>query len=111
MKTIVVKNNSFETIGFQVKQGENVIFHWGTSPNQYVFVKEVNTYEWTKEIFELVSLRAQINERCNFVSNFVDVLKKSNIVLSDDQVVNMRSYKDETARLEVKFENIVKNII
>ena len=110
MKAIVVKDNSFQTIGFEVTQGPSTLLQWGVSPHSRVFVKEVEVKDWAIEIFELVRLQSIIAERESFLPSFFQVASKSKVEIPVDGI-DFAAYKENTKRLVEKFEIIVQNII
>lgn len=111
MKAIVVKNNEFQTIGFEVTASAKTLFSWGVSPSSPLYwTKPVNVDDWMTEIFELVRIKAQISEAKNFVHDFFEVAKINGLI-EDGQAVKFEANKVRLERLESKLENIVKNII
>lgn len=111
MKAIVVKNNEFQTIGFEVTASAKTLFSWGVSPSsQFYWTKTVNVNDWMTEIFELVRLEAQISEAKSFVSDFFNVAL-ANGIIENGQSVKFEGNQNRIARLERKLENIIKNII
>lgn len=111
MKTIIVKNNEFQTIGFEVTASAKTLFSWGISPClKSNFQKEINVNDWMTEIFELVKLTAKEQEKSQFVRNFFDVAHKNGIVKSG-QSVSFEEHDKELKAINQKIENIIKNII
>lgn len=109
MKAIVVKDNSFQTIGFEVCQGNITLVRWGVSPHSTVFVKEVEVKEWSREIFEISNLQSVVCERERFVSQFFKVAAQK--VETTETGFDFTEYKQETQLIKNRIENIVKNII
>lgn len=111
MKAVVVKNNRFETIGFEVTANSKTLFSWGVAPvMQLHFVKEVSTDDWMTEIFELVKLEAKLSEEKNFARKFFDLAFSENMMKSGKSICFSES-KNRITKLEKSIENIIKNII
>lgn len=111
MKATVVKNNNFETIGFEVTASARILFSWGVSPSSPLYwTKPVNVNDWMTEIFELVRIKAQIGEAENFVFDFFEVAKMNGLV-EENQAVKFAANKIRLERLNGQMENIIKNII
>lgn len=110
MKATIVKNNDFKTIGFEVTANGRRIFSWGISPvvTMY-FIKEVNTNDWITDIFNLVSLKAQINELQSFVQTFFEVAKQNKLEIRSG--VDFSITKDKIEQMTRQMENIIANII
>ena len=111
MKAIVVKNNEFQTIGFEVTASAGTLFSWGISPSSSLYwTKPVNVNDWMTEIFELVRIEAQLSEANQFVRDFFTVASQ-NELLKEGKSVKFEGNQNRIARLEGKLENIIKNII
>ena len=111
MKAIIVKNNEFQTIGFEVTDSAKTLFSWGISPSSPLYwTKTVNVNDWMTEIFELVRLEAQIIEANQFVRDFFTVAS-ANELLKEGKSVKFEGNQNRIARLGSKMENIIKNII
>ena len=111
MKATVVKNNQFETIGFEVTANSKTLFSWGVAPvMQLHFVKEVSTDDWMTEIFELVKLEAKLSEEKNFSRKFFDLAFSENMI-KEGKSICFNESKTRIVKLEKSIENIIKNII
>lgn len=111
MKATIVKNNNFETIGFEVTVNGRSIFSWGISSMlRSNFQKQINVKDWMTEIFELVKIEGQLKEAREFVRNFFE-LAIDNKLLGEGQAVNCEKPNEHISRLEEKKLNIIKNII
>lgn len=106
MKATIVKNDKFETVGFEVKNENNTVFSWGISPNGMYFVKDVSFSTWANDIFELVSLNAVLREQSNFISKAFDHVISKNV--SD---VRLKDNKAEIEATKKKIEAIISKII
>jgi len=111
MNAIIVKNNDFETIGFEVTASGKTLFYWGISSTlKSNFQKEVNVNDWMTEIFELVRLTAIIGEQRHFTREFFEAAHKNNL-LKSGQSVDLNDMKERIDSIELKIQNIIKNII
>lgn len=111
MKAIVVKNNDFQTIGFEVISNGVTLFNWGISSClKSNFQKEVNAETWMPQIFELIKLKGILEEQNGFIREFFSVAGKNNM-LGENQPVDLGDYKERISRTGLKMENIIKNII
>ena len=110
MKAIIVKNNDFKTVGFEVTASGNTLLSWGVAPVAIYFCKEVSVNDWMTEIFELVNLKAKISEQDSFPRNFFQCLENS--ITMEDGVGYDLGYVDrqKTANIE-RMKNIIENII
>lgn len=113
MKISIAKDNNFETIGILVTSNDARLFYWGVEPNSaFNFAKDVQTSQWTTEIFELVRLSTVIRERSHFVQDWFEVATKAKTVtIEEGKGVDFAMYRDETNELTAKMEKIIKNII
>ncbi|MEI6752336.1 MAG: hypothetical protein WCK78_04135 [Paludibacter sp.] len=111
MKAIVVKNNDFQTIGFEVVSNAKTLFSWGISTAlKSNFQKEVDTTVWMPQIFDLVKLEGILQEQREFCREFFNVAEK-NKLLKEGKGVDLGDYKMRIEITERKIENIIKNII
>jgi len=113
MKAIVIKNNDFETIGFEVKSNGLTIYQWGiASELKTNFQKEINVNDWMPQIIDLIKLEQEIRTRKDFVRDFFDTCgkNKGNMEYPVGGVI-FEHYEEKTKRLIDMVENIVKNII
>lgn len=111
MKAIVVKDNDFKTVGFEVTANAKTLFSWGISPiSPFYWTKAVSVNDWMTEIFELVRINAQISEARNFTCDFFAVALENKLV-KNGQAVKFGEKANRVQRLEEKLENIIKNII
>lgn len=110
MKAIIVKNNEFQTIGFEVTGSGKTLFQWGISPiNKSNFQKEIDVNDWIDEIFTLVKLQGIISEQEDFIRNFFKIASGQHL-LKKDQGVNFKEFGEELKRNKDKMENIIINI-
>lgn len=111
MKAVIVKNNQFETIGFEVTANAKTLFSWGIAPvvSMY-FIKEVNVNDWMPEIFKLVRIQSTIQEKGRFESKFFSTAKENDI-LEDGKGINFSAEQKEKEVLQNQLEKIIKNII
>mgnify|MGYP000914771723 CR=1 FL=1 len=111
MKAVVVKNNQFETIGFEVRANAKTLFSWGVAPvvSMY-FIKEVDVDDWMPEIFKLVRIQSTIQEKGRFESKFFSTAEENGI-LEDGKGINFSAEQKEREVLQNQLENIIKNII
>lgn len=111
MKAILVKNNNFETVGFEVKHSGRTLFSWGISPElKSNFQKEVDVDDWLPSIIELIKIEALISEEGSFVNRWFEIATKQGFV-EQDQGVNFKTSEERLVGLTQKMENIIKNII
>lgn len=111
MKAIVIKDNYFETIGFEVKASGTTLFRWGISSElKSNFQKEIDVNDYMTQIFELVRIEARISEENRFVSRFFEIASGQGL-LKKDQGVNFSGHDEEMKKLQQQLENIIKNII
>lgn len=111
MKAVVVKNNQFETVGFEVTENGKTLFTWGISPDSpFFWTKTVSTDKWISDIFELVRLEGMINNEKNFSIDFFKVALENSLIV-EGQSVSFKANREKLENLEAKFENIIKNII
>lgn len=105
MVAIIVKDDLFKTIGFEVTENNSTLFAWGISPVlKSNFQKQLNLNSNTITlIFDLVRMSARISEREYFVSNVFDTDK--NITS-----LNTKKYDSDTQAMVKKMEMIIKNL-
>jgi len=110
MKAIIVKNNEFETIGFEVSSNSKTLFCWGIS--SYLksnFQKEIDTKKWMAEIFELVALQNRIDELRDFSKNVFFVLSDNNM-LEEGTKINFRKSEEYRSSLVKRMEKIINSL-
>ena len=111
MKAIIIKDNNFETIGFEVSNLGKTLFYWGVpSLLKYNFQKEIDTSIWAKEIFELVRIESAINERSKFASEFLNIVSRE-CIIKDGKGISFDENEKELKSLRAKLEKIIKGII
>lgn len=106
MKATIVKDNNFKTIGFEVTLNGKSLYSWGIAPQPTNFTKEVNTNDWAKEIFTLVSLEAKLSEQRNFISKAFDYL-----IADKKGGIKFRDNGKEIEQTEKAIESIISKII
>jgi len=105
MKAIIVKDDTFKTIGFEVTDANNTLFSWGISPTlKSNFQKELILSAGNiLVIFELVRISSQIQERNRFHSYFFEVSKLPH--------ADFRKYDRDTDQLVAKMENLIHKLL
>jgi len=112
MKAIIIKNNDFETIGFEVTGSGKTLFSWGISPIlKSNFQKEIDVNDWITEIFELVRLEATLREQGNFINDFFRIASGQHLLKDNDKGADFYEHKQLISDTRNKIENIIKNII
>lgn len=99
MKAAIVKNDNFETVGFEIKEGKTTFFSWGISPQSpfcYVKTTEIDP-ETAFKIIELGILKDEYDHE-------VDQLIMDTITDS-----GYSSFK--FARLDAKKDKIESNLV
>ena len=113
MKATLVKNDNFETIGFEVTANDKKVFSWGTSPQSpFYWTKSICVKDWYNEIFELVSLKAKYNEQLNFINDFFETAQSNPKIknILENSGVNMSNHDAKIKSVEKKMLDIIKNI-
>lgn len=110
MKATIVKNNEFETIGFEVMQGQSLLYSWGIAPQPTNFTKEVSVKDWSREIFQLIKLNGILESQRQFKSAFFKIAEMNGL-LEQGQAVNMQVINERIGETEQRVINIIKNII
>ena len=113
MKATIVKNDNFETIGFEVRTentSNDVIFAWGISPSPMYYVKSVIIEELVFIVFELVKLQSKHDTLQNFKSLFfgvIDDTEKANGKIP----YNMKSIKDQIKQIENAMKGYIDSLV
>jgi hypothetical protein len=111
MKAIIVKNNNFETVGFEVTANATTLFQWGISPlRKDLFQKEIDCNDWMTQIFELVRIKAQIEITEDYIFDWFRDARTNKISWPESGVTFTRN-ENKLAALKAQMENIIKNII
>lgn len=110
MKATIVKNDKFETIGFEVLSGTERVYNWGISPSPMSWTKEVSATENAVKIFKLVDLRARISELDRFWSKFVETARTIKGLEDGGYSVNFGENDKEKAQLEEQVKRIIESI-
>jgi hypothetical protein len=111
MKAIIVKDNDFKTIGFEVTASAKTLFKWGISPSSPSYwTKEINVNDWMTEIFALVRLDAELGELLEFKRKFFELAGDSGMI-EEGRGVNFEKHDEKVKREIEMIANIIKNII
>jgi len=110
MKAILVKDNDFKTIGFEVTSNGVRVFNYGIAPQTTTYTKEINVTNYMTDIFELVRVKTRISELNKFMRTFFEIAKE-NDMLKKDQGIDFKIIKIEIEQNERKLKNIIDNII
>ena len=111
MNAQIVKNDNFQTVGFEVTSNGRTLFRWGVSGSAGIYyTKNINTNDWCTEIFELVKVNAQLREAEQFCSLFFEALNDSNAT-EGGKTYDLSKSKKRIEQLKGTIENIIKNII
>jgi len=118
MKAILVKDNDFKTIGFEVTTNGVRVFNWGISPQPTNFTKEIDVNDWMIQIIDLIKIQAKLNEQREFIRYFFEIASGQKLINSvknaDPTVklsVNFGVSDERMAQTERKIKNIIDNII
>ncbi len=109
MKAIIVKDDTFKTVGFEVSANGQLVFGWGISPNPMYFTKEINAKDWFTDIIHLIELRQRKRELDNFISKWFDIAKKNGMY--NGESVKFTEINEELKSVENTIKNIIANII
>lgn len=113
MKATIVKNDNFETIGFEVRTentNNDVIFSWGISPSPMYYVKSVINEELEFIVSELIKLQSKHYTLQNFKSLFfgvIDDTEKANGKIP----YNMKSIKDQLNQVENAMKGYIDSLV
>ena len=78
MKAIIIKNNEFKTIGFEVIANGEKVFTWGVSTLLKTnYQKEIDVREHINAIFRLVELRGRLVALNGYASDFFEALNSA----------------------------------
>ena len=110
MKAVIVKNDQFETIGFEVTEDNKRIFSWGIAPQPWNFTKEIDEKKHFESIILLLTLEARISERAMFFSNMMDVLTESKIKINGNGY-KMKGFDIKTQLMQEKITTIINKLI
>ncbi|MDD3404944.1 MAG: hypothetical protein PHH23_01575 [Paludibacteraceae bacterium] len=109
MKAILIKNENFETIGFEVTANGQTIYEWGVSSFlKSNYQKEINTRDWFTDIINLIRLDEQLKMQKRFEHEFFNVCAENS--LSTASGVKIKPFEDKIECLERKIENIINAI-
>ena len=111
MKAIIVKNDNFETIGFEVsikKDGEKRVYHWGISPCPMYYTKQVRLTE--DQLVNIIRLAAQIHEVKRFSGHFWDIVTRNEKVMALEPSFNMSRIDEYQANLEADLMKFINSI-
>lgn len=110
MKAVIVKNDQFETIGFEVTESNTTIFNWGIAAQPWNFKKEIDTEKYFESILELIRLEARLSERDKFFHEMVEVLELSKFKPHGFKF-NMQGYQVKTQLLKERITTIINKLI
>lgn len=107
MKAIIVKNDDFETVGFEVQTREgNTFYRWGISPHSMVFTKQIDADRYMMDIHELIQLEKELQMLDSFVSTFFDIAK-ANDLLKKGKGVKMQVLDEKKEQVKKRINQII----
>lgn len=113
MKATIVKNDNFETIGFEVRAentDNDVIFAWGISPSPMYYVKSVINSELEFIVSELIKLQSKRYTLKNFSSLFFGVIADTEDANSKI-AYNMKSIEDQIKQVENAMKAYIDSLV
>ena len=112
MEALIAKNENFETVGFEVKNENEVIFKWGVAPLvDFYYVKSIRVKENMNIIFELVALEKALRTYSKFTSMFFDVARTNSkveeILMKGEEGFNFKEVDQQIQNIERRIKDII----
>ena len=120
MELTIVKNNKFETIGFEVKaESGNTIFSHGIAPQTSNFTLSVNGNEYEEDVIRLIGARHEMKMAQDGALNTYDACVNAGIKIehNEDGSVTIpnewfeEQFKQATRRYESLLNRLIEKIL
>lgn len=117
MKTIISKNDNFETVGLQAYVSNTEVFSWGVSHVSGLnYTKAITNNETTLKVIELIKLNSERLSLNNFSSHFFDTLLTNEQIkkLSDKNELEggfiLTNNREAMEKISEKMKKIIESI-
>ena len=99
MEATIVKNDDFQTVGFEIKGKDgNREFYWGITPNSLYYTKTVKLTD--EQFATFIRLSTQLNELKKFQSRFFSIIQLNESVMSLETAFNFQDIVKDIENLE-----------
>lgn len=109
MEATIVKNDDFQTVGFEIKGKDgNREFYWGITPNSLYYTKSIKLTE--EQFATFIRLSTQLNELKKFQSRFFSIIRINESVTALDTTFNFQDIVRDIENLEKRLELMINSL-
>lgn len=109
MEATIVKNDDFQTVGFEIKRKDgNREFYWGITPNSLYYTKSIKLTE--EQFVTFIRLSTQLNELKKFQSRFFSIIQNNESVTALDTSFNFQDIDWVIENLEKRLELMINSL-
>ncbi len=109
MEAIIVKNDDFQTVGFEIKGKDgNREFCWGITPNSLYYTKSIKLTE--EQFATFIRLSTQLHELKKFQSRFFSIIRINESVTALDTSFNFQDIVRDIENLEKRLELMINSL-
>lgn len=109
MEATIVKNDDFQTVGFEIKGKDGKReFYWGITPNSLYYTKTVKLTD--EQFATFIRLSTQLNELKKFQSRFFSIIQLNESVAALETAFNFQDITRDIENLEKRLELMINSI-
>ena len=109
MEATIVKNDDFQTVGFEIKGKDgNREFYWGITPNSLYYIKSIKLTE--EQFATFIRLSTQLNELKKFQSRFFSIIQLNESVMALETAFNFQDIVRDIENLEKRLELMINSL-
>lgn len=109
MEATIVKNDDFQTVGFEIKGKDGKReFYWGITPNSLYYTKSIKLTE--EQFATFIRLSTQLNELKKFQSRFFSIIRINESVAALDTAFNFQDIVRDIENLEKRLELMINSL-
>ena len=108
MEATIVKNDDFQTVGFEIKGKDGREFYWGITPNSLYYTKSIKLTE--EQFAKFIRLSTQLNELKKFQSRFFSIIRINESVTALDTAFNFQDIVRDIENLEKRLELMINSL-
>lgn len=109
MEATIVKNDDFQTVGFEIKGKDGKReFYWGITPNSLYYIKSIKLTE--EQFATFIRLSTQLNELKKFQSRFFSIIQLNESVMALETAFNFQDIVRDIENLEKRLELMINSL-
>lgn len=109
MEATIVKNDDFQTVGFEIKGEDGKReFYWGITPNSLYYTKSVSLTD--EQFASFIRISTQLNELRKFQSRFFSIIQLNESVMALETAFNFQDIVKDIENLEKRLELMINSL-